>query len=73
MKVVKYRNMIEKKLAENKKEMRKSVVLTENLRAAQVRYCLGGSCVAQRKHSCIPPSGPGLQHPALPRFFLFTA
>ena len=43
MKVVKYRNMIEKKLAENKKEMRKSVVLTENLRAAQVRYCLGGS------------------------------
>ena len=37
MKVVKYRNMIEKKLAENKKEMRKSVVLTENLRAAQVR------------------------------------
>jgi hypothetical protein len=37
LKVVKYRNMIDNKLEENKRAVKQSVALTEKLRAAQIR------------------------------------
>jgi hypothetical protein len=37
MNVVKYRNLIDGKLAENKRAVKQSVQLTEKLRAAQIR------------------------------------
>jgi hypothetical protein len=41
LKVVKYRNMIDNKLEENKRAVKQSVALTEKLRAAQIRYGIG--------------------------------
>ena len=44
----------------------------ETLRNCSEHLFKGGCRVAQRKHSCFPPSSPGFQIPAPPWFFPFT-